>query len=333
MIPLLLATLLFTQQADTSRQASRLDIRLNTDEADAVLALVKRGRRATDSDWQRLFNSEGYRRLKQREAAMQRAFTDSAFRAFVLDTTLARRAPRLEQALKAWKKVDLTAAAARAFAYLPPNARIKATIYPSIKPRTNTFVWETTTNPAIFFYLDPDVTPAQFENTLAHELHHLGVGTACSAQDNQPLVIQWMSGFAEGRAVLAAAGNPDVHPHATSDAGERAIWDRDYAKVATDMRRLENFFTDLMAGALSEAEQRRGYTFVATDSVPQGPFYTVGYFMSRTIEKELGRERVIASLCNPRMFIADYNQIALRQKLPTWSTDFVARLNAASPGK
>ena len=301
----------------TYAQTNRLDVRLNTEAADAVLALVKKGRRATDKDWQRLLNSDGYRRLKAREAAMRRPLTDSAFKAFVMDTALARRAPRLERALKAWKKVDVNKAAEKAFAYLPANARIKATIYPSIKPRDNTFVWETKTNPAIFFYLDPDITPEQFENTLAHELHHLGVGSVCN-NDNEPLAIQWMSGFAEGRAVLAAAGNPDVHPHATSSANERAIWDRDYAKAPADITRLEQFFNGLKTGALSEEEQRRGYEFVATDSVPQGAFYTVGYLMSRTIEKELGRARLIASLCDPRMFIDDYNSIAQKRNLPVW---------------
>jgi hypothetical protein len=293
-----------------------------------VLALVGRGDGASPADWQRLYDAEGYRRLKARESAMNRAFTDSAFRAFVLSPELKRRAPELARTLAAWRTVKMDAAAARAFAYLPPNARIRATIYPSIKPRDNTFVWEPRTNPAIFFYLDPAMSAAQFDNTLAHELHHLGVASVCNS-DKQPLAVQWMSGFAEGRAVLAAAGSPDVHPHENSPSSERAVWDRDFRNVATDMTRLEQFFTDLMNGAMKEDEQNaRGYAFVASDSVPQGPFYTVGYHMARTVEAHLGRARLVASLCDPVMFIRDYNQIAEKHKLPMWSRAFIEKLSS-----
>jgi hypothetical protein len=63
----------------TPRPQSPLDVRVVDDEAVAVLALVDElaaGREPPDSAWRRLFASEGYRRLAQREAAMQRAFTD-----------------------------------------------------------------------------------------------------------------------------------------------------------------------------------------------------------------------------------------------------------------
>lgn len=257
---------------------------------------------------------------------MNRAFTDSAFRAFVRSSDLKRRAPELERTLAAWKTIRMDAAAARAFAYLPAHARIRATIYPSIKPRTNTFVWEPRTNPAIFFYLDPEISAAQFDNTLAHELHHLGVASVCNS-DGQPTALQWMGGFAEGRAVLAAAGNPDAHPHETSPPVERTVWNRDFANVARDMEQLEQFFEELMAGTLKEEQQNaRGFAFIATDSVPQGAFYTVGYHMARTVEKGLGRDRLIASLCDPKMFLRDYNEIAIAQKLPSWSPAFMARL-------
>src|SRR5574341_2192604 len=99
----------------------------------------------------------------------------------------------------------------------------------------------------------------------------------------------WMSGFAEGRAVLAAAGGPDVHPHATSDSAERAVWERDVALVPRDVARLEAFYVDLLDGKLSdEAARDRGFTFVSTDSVPQGAFYTVGWYMAAVVERELG---------------------------------------------
>lgn len=332
-------TLALLVAGTASAQTARLDVLLVTDEADAVLAVLdKRATSAsvTEQDWQRLFSSEGYRRLKQREASLQRAFEDSTFRSFVLSSDLLARRAALRAALEKWASVDLMAAARRAFTYLPDHATIRVKVYPSIKPRTNTFVFEPRTDPAIFFYLDPAVSPAKFENILAHEFHHIGLASACpESVDTTALaaVVAWMGGFAEGRAVLAAAGSPDAHPHATSDRAEHAIWERDYANVARDMRRLEEFYHTVADGALADDElTRRGMAFVNTDSVPQGPFYTVGYLMARTVEQQLGRERLVASTCDPPRFLADYNEAAARHnraaraQLPLWSEALLRRV-------
>ncbi|MGH7554833.1 MAG: DUF5700 domain-containing putative Zn-dependent protease, partial [Longimicrobiales bacterium] len=191
------------------------------------------GRRLRKTDWLRLFQSEGYQRLKQREASLQRAFVDSSFKNFVLSPGLQDKRVALQEALRKWATVDLATAARRALVYLPEQASIRVKVYPSIKPRTNTFVFEPRTDPAIFYYLDSAVSPAKFENTLIHEFHHIGHASACPeptldarVEDrNRELAVAWMGGFAEGRAVLAAAAATDVHSHATSDSSERAVWD------------------------------------------------------------------------------------------------------------
>ena len=143
---------------------ARLQVPMVTDEAEGVLAILEKraAGQATipESDWQRLFSSEGYRRLKQREASLQRGFEDASFREFVLSTDLLDRRPSLVRTLAEWTRVDPAAAARRAFAYLPESAVIRARVYPTIKPRTNSFVFEPRTNPAIFLYLDPNVSPA-----------------------------------------------------------------------------------------------------------------------------------------------------------------------------
>jgi hypothetical protein len=347
---ILVAALELVVPGRVTAQATRLDVRLVTDEADAVLAILDRraaGAPIRDSDWQRLFESEGYRRLKLREASLQRAFEDSTFRTFVLSEALLERRAALHEALVKWATVDLRTAAERAFAYLPDHARIRVKVYPSIKPRTNTFVFETRTDPAIFYYLDPAVSPARFENTLIHEFHHIGVASACAepapgapvGDPNIEAALRWIGGFAEGRAVLAAAGAPDVHPHVTSDPSERAVWERDVANVERDMRRLEEFFLALVAGTVAEEEQtRRGMSFVGTESVPQGPLYTVGYVVARTVESQLGRARLVQSTCDPRTSLADYNEAAARlnrtadTKLPLWSDTLLARLGSNRPG-
>jgi hypothetical protein len=338
----LLLALFLLLSSGSAAQDGRLQVRLVTDEPEAVLAILDRvrgGSAPSEADWARLFASEGYMRLKQREAGMGRAFTDSAFRAFVLSPELAARGGALRAALAAWRMADLAAAGRRAFGYLPAGAAIRARVYPSIKPRTNSFVWEARTDPAIFLYLDPELPAAKFENTVAHELHHIGVAGVCPADPDSTLprgvrdALAWMGGFAEGRAMLAAAGGPDAHPHATSGAAERAVWERDLANAARDVRRMESFFLALLDGRMPEEEQsRRGMGFVVGDSVPQGPFYTVGWLMAATVERQLGRERLVASLCDPRAFLADYQRAAraanraAAKPLPLWSDALLRRL-------
>jgi hypothetical protein len=345
-IAALLLALVLLLPAASPAQSGRLQVTLVDDEPEAVLSILARQRQGSapsEADWRRLFDSEGYVRLRQREEGMRRPFTDSAFRAFVLSPELAAREPALRATLDAWRGADLTAAARRAFAYLPAGAAIRAKVYPSIKPRTNSFVWDTRTDPAIFLYLDPDIPAAKFENTVAHELHHVGVGTVCPADPDSTLpaglrsALTWMGGFAEGRAVLAAAGGPDVHPHAASGAAERAVWERDLANAERDVRRMESFFLELLDGRVPEEEQTpRGMAFIAGDGVPQGPFYTVGWRMASTVERRLGRERLVASLCDPRMFLADYNRAAREENrtggtpLPLWSDGLLRRIGAGT---
>ncbi|MFW6078675.1 MAG: DUF5700 domain-containing putative Zn-dependent protease [Gemmatimonadota bacterium] len=325
--------------------ADRLEIRLVTDEAEAVLAILDL--RAADrtpggDDWRRLFSSEGYTRLAAREQSMGRPFEDSTFRAFALSDELLERAPALRETLEAWARADLRAAARRAFRYLPAGTEIRAKVYPSIKPATNSFVFEPATDPAIFLYLDPDVSPETFANIVAHELHHIGVAGACADApadgalgEDAAAAARWMGAFAEGLAVLAAAGGPDVHPHASSEADARAVWDRDFANVERDMRRLERFFLDVANGRLSEAEQReRAFRFFATEEVPQGAFYTVGWLMAATVERAYGREHLVELVCDDRRLLAEYNRAAAERNrtaetpLPLWSDSLLAAVGA-----
>lgn len=73
----------------------QVNVRLVTDEAEAVLAVLARKKAnqpPTEADWRRLFSSEGYIRLKRREAAMQRPFGDEDFKSFVLSGKLSASA-------------------------------------------------------------------------------------------------------------------------------------------------------------------------------------------------------------------------------------------------
>ena len=99
---------------------------------------------------------------------MHRDFTDDDFKKFVLSADLTPKASALRHALDSWRRADLVASAERVLAYLPDQAHIHAKVFPVIKPVTNSFVFESTTDPAIFLYLDPEESAAKFENTVAH---------------------------------------------------------------------------------------------------------------------------------------------------------------------
>jgi hypothetical protein len=323
----------------SAQPSSALNVRLVTDEAEAVLAILakrKANQPITDQDWQRVFQSEGYTRLKQREAAMQRSFDDAEFRTFVLSEALAERAPALEQTFDKWKRADITRAARLALDYLPADAHIKAKIYPVIKPRENSFVFDTKNDPAIFLYLDPNKTREQFENMLAHELHHIGYAGSCPSKQvgdeldklpaNVKKALNWVSAFGEGFAMLAAAGGPDVHPHAVSDPQDRARWDKDIANFNDDLKKVEKFLTDVLENKLTDEQiQQTAFSFFGI----QGPWYTVGWRMSVLIEKTYGRSKLIECFCDQRKLLSTYNQAAekhnrsSREPLALWSNSVV----------
>ena len=196
------------------------------------------------------------------------------------------------------------AAARRVLPYLPEEAVIRAKVYLVIKPLTNSFVFEVSTDPAIFLYLDPEVTAAKFANTVAHELHHIGyssVKPGTSGLENLSpgarKALEWMGAFGEGFAMLAAAGSPDVHPHAVSPQTERARWDHDMENFGKDLKTLETFFLDVIEGRLKAEDEisERAYSFFGI----QGPWYTVGYEMAVVIERREGRAELIECMSEP----------------------------------
>lgn len=313
--------------------ASQVDVKLNTAEPDAVLAILDKlsaKEAVTADDWQRLFATEGYIRLKQREDQMKRTFTDDDFQKFVKSTDLLERRQALTKTLAEWKRADVTAAANRALAYLPSNAKIRATVYPMIKPKINSFVFEANTNPAIFLYIDPALTKEQFENTMAHELHHIGYSSACpedsvKRHETVQTVRQWIGAFGEGLAMLAAAGGPDVHPHQFSKAEDRARWDHDVANFDADLKTVEAFFNEILENKLtSEKIQDKAFSFFGI----QGPWYTVGWKMAVTIEETFGRQKLIDTMCDPYLFLSTYNEAAVKQKqaMATWSPAFLSQI-------
>lgn len=318
-----------------SPQTPAVDVRFVTDEAEAVLSILHQreaGRTPTESDWNRLFASEGYRALARRETSFGRPFSDERFRAFVLSDTLLARLPRLEATFDTWKHIDVSGAAKRALTYLPAGTPLRSTLFLEIKPQGNSFVFDIDGRRAIFLYVDPSKTGPQTENTMAHELHHVGITAACA--DTGPVrdsavwrVDQWLTAFGEGYAMLAAAGGPDVDPHALDDSATRARWDHDVGNFNADLARVQSFFFDILDHRIpTDSIPAHGMSFFGV----QGPWYTVGWRMAVTVEKTYGRPRLIAEMCHPTQFLATYDE-AVRDahrtsELAVWSDSLLTKL-------
>jgi hypothetical protein len=323
----------------------RIQLVVDTSEAEAVLAALdakKAGTGPGEPAWQRVFSSEPYLRLKKREASLHRDFTDDDFRKFVLSGDLARRSPALRRTLDVWAREDLVAAARRVLPYLPEEASIRARVYLVIKPQTNSFVFEVSTDPAIFLHLDPEVTAAKFANTVAHELHHIGYASVTPRSEGPSglspgaqKAVEWMGAFGEGFAMLAAAGSPDVHPHAVSPRKDRVRWDHDMENVGRDLKTLERFFLDVIEGRLkTEGEiSERAFSFFGI----QGPWYTVGYEMAVVIEKREGRATLIECMADPRRLLATYNRVAKelnaeeKRQRALFSPELLSGIGAGAP--
>jgi hypothetical protein len=126
--------------------------------------------------------------------------------------------------------------------------------------------------------------------------------------------------------MLAAAGGPDVSPHAASDPRDRARWERDLARSNADLTILDSFFRDILKGRVAGAKaDERGFRFFGV----QGPWYTVGYRMAVAIERALGRDALIEALCDIRTLPAAYNRAAdtLRDPGVRWSPEVIRALD------
>lgn len=314
----LLVGLFSTSSGSFAEEANRIQIHADFTEADAALAILEKrnGSQAlTDADWQGLLVTEPYQRLKKREAAMHREFTDEDFRKFLLSDELLKQRAALARTVQAWKQADLRAAAARIFQYLPAESVVRTKVFPLIKPLHNSFVFDMETDPAIFLYIDPSESPASFENTVGHEMHHIGLSSIDKQYEQKVAslppaanrVAGWMGAFGEGEAMLAAAGGPDIDPVATASQEEKDNWARGKREFNEDLGNVSEFFLQVLHGKLpGEAVDQKGSEFFGL----QGPWYTVGYKMAVIVETRYGRGALIDCMRDPRLLLVRYNSAA-----------------------
>ena len=322
----------------------RVQVTLDASEAEQVLAILgkrNQGRPITEADWSALFATEPYQRLKKREAAMRRDFSDDDFRKFVLTDEMAHQYGELARTLAAWKKADLRAGGMRVLQYLPAEATIRVKVFPEIKPKHNSFVFDVDTDPAIFLYLDPKVSEQEFDNTVSHEMHHIGLSSTdklynqkiASLPPASQKAAQWMGAFGEGLAVLAAAGEPNVPPNQYSSPEVQQNWERGMKDFDRDLKTLNDFFLQVLDGNLRDdaADQKAGTFFGDI----QGPWYTVGYRMAVLLESRYGRPALIECMLDRRLLLARYNRAAEelnasgKEHLPLWTPKVLKEVGVA----
>jgi hypothetical protein len=314
-----------------------LEVKIDSTQAEATLGLLAaraRGESVPASSWARVFESEGYKRVLARELAIderlgiERGYSNDSFLEWALSDAALEGLAGRQRTLAAWADVDLDEAARRARAYLPEGTRLEATAYPIVRKQTNSFVWDLPHDPAIFLSVGADVGAGELALTLAHELHHVGLAGGCAeseeeAEEGVAAARRWLSGFGEGLAVLAAAGGPEGETHAPGQVDLGAAWRERLENLESDMQDLEAFLIDVAEGrTVGEEAQRRGMAFVSADDVPQGAFYSVGWFMAVAVERHLGREAVVAAACDHGRLLTDYQRVArggTGLALPSWS--------------
>lgn len=317
-----------------------MDVKFDRAEAEAALVIFEKqaaGKEVTAADWEKLFATTGYQRLKARETGMGRSFTEAEFKAFMNTLRTAAQIKALRRTLEAWSSQPIDVPARAALAYLPADARLKATVFPMIKPKPNEFVFDLKGDPAIFLYLDPEVSESKARNTMAHELHHVGLNSVCprpfdGKDDPAPVatVRAWVLSFNEGFAMVAAAGGSHIHPHADRTAKERKEWDANLAQFDKQFAELNALFLNILDGKAGDeaALKRKLMSYFGV----QGPWYTVGWKMAATIEMQLGKKRVIDAFCDSADLLAAYNQAAAQQNrtggehLPLWDARLVDSL-------
>ena len=321
----------------------QISLQLDSSEADqAILILDKeRSRRpVTEQDWQRLFATLPYRELKAREASVGRDFTDDDFKAFLSSRDALAQLGTWKLTVAAMKRADMAAIGRRILEWLPPGASLRARVFPEIKPRPNSFVWQHKPGePRAIFLAVQEQSRDSFENTVAHELHHIGLSSLEARQEALlaglpppvKLAVGWLSAFGEGEAMLAAAGSAERHPHWEDDAVARARWDSDLMHFNADLKSVQSLMLDIANGKLTtDAEvQKAAEPFWGY----QGAWYTVGYEMAALVEKRFGRKAFEECLIDPRLLLVRYNQVAKEANaegasLEMWSPELMEKLQA-----
>lgn len=314
---------------------SHVEVRWIDDEPRAVIEAAYDGV-VTAKERSAIVATEGYRRLRDRELGMNRPFVEDEFFKFL--DALPAKPDQYQSTLQAWAQIDFRSLAAKASYYLPEGARLDASVYPLIKPKQNSFVWDVTNKPAIMLYLDPAMTPEEVAMTVCHELHHIGYANSCPSSEfsawvkRQSTSLQeawkWAGALGEGYAVLAAASDRNRPVNAAKE-DVKAAWDDGMSHLARDLSLVARFLSGTATGEWDiDAAGAKAREFYGT----QGPWYTVGFVVATTIEEAFGRRALIKVYEDPRQVFTQYNAAVrkLKKDLPVWPQTLINSMKGNS---
>lgn len=303
------------------------------DEIEAVISIIDRGIDGSlyDTDWIRLFESQGYQLLKKRESKMGTPFTDEAFQTFMITLIKKKLIEPYQLSLRRFKDIDLNLIQKMVMAYLPEKSVFNTTVIPIIKPKKNSFVHRIEGESYLFIYLEPNDLKARLENKLIHELHHIGLDSVYDPSKYFDLgvqakkLIEWTNAFGEGFAMLAAAGGPGYHPVPFDDEAGR-VWDENIRNYQVDFDKIQQFLFNILEDKFQNEKElmEKGMELMMNNG-GQGSWYTVGWRISVIIEEILGRTVLIKCMEDLRKFYFNYNQAVKifneknHLKLPSWN--------------
>ena len=93
--------------------------------------------------------------------------------------------------------------------------------------------------------------------------------------------------------MLAAAGSPDIPPLVSYPLHDPTVWDVDFGRADADLEDLNDFLLDVIHDDVRNAAvPHMGSIFFGY----RGPWYTVGYLMAVTIERQFGRVALVEIL-------------------------------------
>lgn len=335
-----------------------------------ILGKMHNNETITQSDWEDLFLSKGYQWLAKRDDDMYEKLkiketNESDFKSFLLGEgqvskyenflrshgiskssdiesfILERPLKDYENFLRAYKlfkSIDIERIILDTKNYLPKDAKIETYIIPVIKPLNNSFVHTIENTLVLFLNLTPDISKEKLENTLIHELHHIGFANVHKPEkykylsEQAQMLIEWTTSFAEGFAMLAAARGPDNHPNKYYKI-QKELWDVNIKRFNEDFSKIENFLLKILNEEFPDNEElyKEGFELM-TNNGGQGSWYTVGWKVAVVIEKVEGKERLLECMSDLTKLYSTYNEAVItynkkyNEELKSWSQKIIDAL-------
>ena len=198
-------------------------------------------------------------------------------------------------------------AVALARRYLPPEAALDTTVFIVLDGMSGGFVYQG----QVAFDLLQMRDAQSFTQTLAHELHHIGVEHLWREQIENAglpparrLALEFVAILlGEGSATCLISGPPAEPEGVEQWQGHMAHLDELFARAEDLLRRT-------LAGEIDEAAF--GTLVPSFLQGYMGEAYAIGYVVVERLRQALGEEAVLACLREPRRTLALYNQAVER---------------------